>query len=66
MLSCWNEIRTEEWKLLRLDQICHKTSRPNVQLQDLAEPLFNNPICPSITIYQQLMADMMLNVVYDD
>ena len=61
-----NEISTEEWKLLRLDQICHKLSRPNVQLQDLAEPLFNTPTCPSITIYQQLMAAMMMSVVYDD
>ena len=61
-----NEMSPEEWKLQRLDQICHKLSRPNVQLQDLAEPLYNNPICPSITIYQQLMAAMMMNVVYDD
>ena len=61
-----NEISPEEWRLQRLDQIHHKLSRPNVQLQDLAEPLYNNPICPSITIYQQLMAAMMMNVVYDD
>ena len=36
-----NSINPDEWIRLRLDQICHARSRPNVQLQDLAEPLFS-------------------------
>ena len=36
-----NSISPDEWMRLRLDQICHERSRPNVQLQDLVEPLLS-------------------------
>ena len=48
-----NAISPEEWKRLRLDQIHHKLSRPNVQLQDLAEPLFSGSVPQPPAVHDQ-------------
>ena len=48
-----NAISPEEWKRLRLDQIHHELSRPNVQLQDLAEPLLSGSVPQPRVVHDQ-------------
>ena len=58
-----NAISPEEWKRLRLDQIHHKLSRPNVQLQDLAEPLFSGSVPQPPAVHDQAVAPLDLGPV---